>query len=84
MPGTETYAPIPALSDAKWAKSKTSVQGGGGLCPWWKSWDGTIYEWDFQQGAVKKYNKRGKHLGEFDHETGIQTKPADPTKKVEP
>ena len=66
------------------AKSKTSVQGGGGLRPRWKSKDGTIYEWDFQHGAVEKYNKRGKHLGEFDHETGTQNKAADPTRKVEP
>ncbi|WP_248804103.1 colicin E3/pyocin S6 family cytotoxin [Pseudomonas sp. MWU13-2100] len=75
---------LPAFPDAKWAKSKTSVQGGGGLRPRWKSRDGTIYEWDFQHGAVEKYNKRGKHLGEFDHETGAQNKPADPTRKVEP
>lgn len=75
---------LPAFPDAKWAKSKTSVQGGGGLRPHWKSRDGTIYEWDFQHGAVEKYNKRGKHLGEFDHKTGTQNKAADPTRKVEP
>lgn len=75
---------LPAFPDAKWAKSKTSVQGGGGLRPRWKSRDGTIYEWDFQHGAVVKYNKRGKHLGEFDHKTGTQNKAADPTRKVEP
>jgi hypothetical protein len=75
---------LPAFPDAKWAKSKTIVQGGGGLRPRWKSRDGTIYEWDFQHGAVEKYNKRGKHLGEFDHETGAQSKPADPTRSVEP
>lgn len=75
---------LPAFPDAKWAKSKTSVQGGGGLRPRWKSRDGTIYEWDFQHGAVEKYNKRGKHLGEFDHKTGTQNKAADPTRKVEP
>ncbi|MFQ6574732.1 colicin E3/pyocin S6 family cytotoxin [Pseudomonas sp. UM16] len=75
---------LPAFPEAKWAKSKTSVQGGGGLRPRWKSKDGTIYEWDFQHGAVEKYNKRGKHLGEFDHETGTQNKAADPTRKVEP
>lgn len=46
----------------------------------WKGRDGTIYEWDFQHGAVEKYNKRGKHLGEFDHETGTQNKAADPTR----
>lgn len=75
---------LPAFPDAKWAKSKTSVQGGGGLRPRWKSRNGTIYEWDFQHGAVEKYNKRGKHLGEFDHKTGTQNKAADPTRKVEP
>ncbi|WP_296257909.1 MULTISPECIES: colicin E3/pyocin S6 family cytotoxin [unclassified Pseudomonas] len=75
---------LPAFPDAKWARSKTSVQGGGSLRPRWKSRDGTIYEWDFQHGAVEKYNKRGKHLGEFDHETGIQNKAADPTRRVEP
>ena len=75
---------LPAFPDAKWAKSKTSVQGGGGLRPRWKSRDGTIYEWDFQHGAVEKYNNRGKHLGEFDHKTGTQNKAADPTRKVEP
>lgn len=75
---------LPAFPDAKWAKSKTSVQGGGGLRPRWKSRDGTIYKWDFQHGAVEKYNKRGKHLGEFDHKTGTQNKAADPTRKVEP
>ncbi|ROM90798.1 toxin [Pseudomonas brassicacearum] len=75
---------LPAFPDAKWAKSKTPIQGGGGLRPRWKSRDGTIYEWDFQHGAVEVYNKRGKHLGEYDHETGAQNKPADPTRKVEP
>lgn len=39
--------------------------------------------WEQLDGAVEKYNKRGKHLGEFDHETGNQNKPADPTRKVE-
>jgi hypothetical protein len=41
-------------------------------------------QWDFQHGAVEKYNKRGKHLGEFDHITGEQTKAADSTRKIEP
>lgn len=31
-------------------------------------------------GAVEKYNKRGKHLGEFDPITDEQTKDADKTK----
>ncbi|MGH8328882.1 MAG: colicin E3/pyocin S6 family cytotoxin [Pseudomonas fluorescens] len=75
---------LPAFPDAKWATPKTPIKGGGGLRPRWKDRSGTIYEWDFQHGAVEKYNKRGKHLGEYNHETGTQNKPADPTRKVEP
>jgi hypothetical protein len=37
-----------------------------------------------KHGAVEKYNRRGKHLGEFNSETGEQTKPADKTREVEP
>ncbi|MBP7825185.1 MAG: Colicin-E3 [Verrucomicrobia bacterium ADurb.Bin118] len=66
------------------AKPKTSVQGGGGLRKRWKDKKGNIYEWDYQHGTVEKYNKRGKHLGEFDGNTGAQLKPADSTKCVEP
>jgi hypothetical protein len=50
----------------------------------WKTRDGIIFEWDSQHGVVEKYNKRGKHLGEFDPETGEQTKSADATREVEP
>lgn len=74
---------LPAFPGAKWAPPKTRMKGGG-LRPRWKDGTGTIYEWDFQHGAVEKYNKRGKHLGEFDHNSGIQTKPADPTRSIEP
>jgi hypothetical protein len=50
----------------------------------WQDSDGNIYEWDYQHGRVEKYNKRGKHLGEFDPNTGEQTKPADPSRRTEP
>jgi len=30
------------------------------------------------------YNKRGKHLGEFDPETGRMLKEADPRRRVKP
>ncbi|WP_028623944.1 colicin E3/pyocin S6 family cytotoxin [Pseudomonas sp. Ant30-3] len=75
---------LPAFPDTRRATPKTPIQGGGGLRPRWKDRKGTIYEWDSQHGAVEKYNKRGKHLGEFNHETGVQNKPADPTRTVEP
>ncbi|UVM62372.1 colicin E3/pyocin S6 family cytotoxin [Pseudomonas sp. B21-010] len=74
---------LPAFPTAKWAPSKTRMKGGG-LRPRWKDKEKFIYEWDFQHGAVEKYNKRGKHLGEFDHITGAQTKPANPTRWIEP
>lgn len=83
-----TFIPGPkilrAFPGAKRAKSKTPVQGGGGLRKRWKDKDGTIYEWDSKRGRVEKYDKRGNHLGEFDAETGVQTQPPNPTRKVEP
>jgi len=57
---------------------------GGRMRRRWKDDDGTIYEWDSQHGKVEVYNKRGVHQGEFDPDTGAQTKPADPGRKVEP
>lgn len=83
-----SYHPPPkgltAFPDAKVAPRKTPIKGGGGLRKRWKTRDGTIYEWDSQHGTVEKYNKRGKHLGEFDPETGQQTKDADKSREVEP
>jgi hypothetical protein len=75
---------LPAFPGAQRARPKTSVQGGGGLRPRWKDRKGNIYEWDSQHGKVEAYDKQGKHKGEFDPDTGAQTKPADPTRSVEP
>ncbi|MBC3365986.1 S-type pyocin domain-containing protein [Pseudomonas sp. SWRI154] len=74
---------LPAFPSAKWTPSKTRMKGGG-LRPRWKDKEKFIYEWDFQHGAVEKYNKRGKHLGEFDYVTGAQTKPANTSRWIEP
>ena len=86
--GNSSPQPAPkelkAFPDVKRAKPKTPVQGGGGLRKRWVGKDGSIYEWDSQHGTVEKYNKRGNHLGEFDPETGEETKPADPSRKVTP
>ncbi len=49
----------------------------------WVDDEGNIYEWDYQHGAVEKYSKKGKHLGEYDAETGTQNKPGDSTRKPE-
>ena len=42
------------------------------------------YEWDYQHGDVEKYNKRGKHQGTINPETGKQTKPPVKGREVEP
>lgn len=73
-----------AFPNVQRAKPKTSVQGGGGKRKRWKDDKGNIYEWDSQHGTVEKYNKNGKHMGEFDPDTGEMLKPADPTRRVEP
>jgi hypothetical protein len=87
LPGDHSYHPrpssFPAFPGLKRATPKTPKKGGG-LRDRWKDEDGTIYEWDSQHGALEKYNKRGKHLGEFNPQTGAQTKPANKTRKVEP
>lgn len=76
--------PLPAFPDAKRAPRKTAIQGGGQLRARWKDAKGKIYEWDSQHGTVEVYDRSGRnHLGEFNHITGEQTKPADPTRKVE-
>ncbi|WP_218025895.1 colicin E3/pyocin S6 family cytotoxin [Nocardia miyunensis] len=75
---------LKAFPDAKKVDMKTPVQGGGKLRPRWKDPKGRIYEWDYQHKTVEMYSKNGKHLGEYDPDTGVQTKPADKTRKVEP
>jgi hypothetical protein len=75
---------IPGIPGLRRARPKTSVQGGGGLRKRWTDSDGNIYEWDSQHGTLEKYDKRGRHQGEYDPETGGQTKPADSTRKVDP
>lgn len=73
---------LPAFPDAQPVKSKSSGQGGGGKRSRWKDRKGRIYEWDSKTGAIELYNKQGKHLGEFNHETGEQIDPADPERST--
>lgn len=49
----------------------------------WQTTDNKFYEWDYQHGTIEKYDKNGRHLGEFDPVTGKQTKPANPKRKIE-
>ncbi|MHC8302301.1 S-type pyocin domain-containing protein [Pseudomonas sp. ZS1P83] len=69
---------LPAFSDAVSVRPKSTVQGGGKKRDRWKDRKGRIYEWDFQHGAVEIYDRQGKHLGEFNADTGEQNKPAKP------
>ena len=75
---------LPAFPEAKQVRGKTRVQGGGYIRPRWVDHQGYIYEWDLSHGTVEKYNKRGIHLGEFNHNTGARTKEADPSRRIEP
>jgi hypothetical protein len=85
--GDQRYHPpplsLPAFPDAKLAPSKTYVQGGGKKRRRWKDSAGKIYEWDSQHATVELYTKQGKHLGEYDPDTGRQTKPENPARRVE-
>jgi hypothetical protein len=80
--GDIKYHPAPkgltAFPDAVRDSPKSSVQGGGKKRSRWKDRKGRIYEWDSQHGAVEIYDKQGKHLGEFDAETGDMRKPPKP------
>ena len=58
------------------------IGGGDNKRKRWKDKKGCIYEWDRLHGRCEKYNKNGKHLGEFDPETGKQTKPANKTRSI--
>ena len=82
------YIPPPRLPPAfphlRPARPKTPVSKGGGLRKRWKDHAGNIYEWDYQHGTIEKYNGRGRHLGEFDSNTGQMMKPPNPDRSVTP
>ena len=74
---------LPGFPEAKRAKSKTWFPGGKRRR--WKDQNGTIYEWDYENGKVEAYARRGEpHRGEYDPKTGEQTKPPNPQRSVEP
>jgi len=75
---------LAGFPEAKPARRKTPVRGGGGLRKRWEDKAGKIYEWDSQHGAVEGYDSAGRHLGEFDPDTGEQLKSAVAGRMVEP
>ncbi|MGD9617570.1 MAG: colicin E3/pyocin S6 family cytotoxin [Alphaproteobacteria bacterium] len=50
----------------------------------WIDESGRIFEWDYQHGTVELYDRRGRHIGEFDPVTGRRLKPRDQTRWIEP
>jgi hypothetical protein len=50
---------------------------------WRDTENGYIYEWDYQQGRIERYDRRGHHRGQFDPDTGVMTKPADPGQTID-
>ncbi|WP_123498176.1 colicin E3/pyocin S6 family cytotoxin [Pseudomonas frederiksbergensis] len=39
--------------------------------------------WDYMHGTVEQYTKQGKHLGEFNAETGKRLSDADPKRSTQ-
>lgn len=66
-----------AFPDAERVKPKSNRHR------WLDRGTGYIYESDYQHGRVERYDRRGNHLGEFDPETGMMTKPANPAQTIE-
>ncbi|MCK1465876.1 colicin E3/pyocin S6 family cytotoxin [Bradyrhizobium sp. CW10] len=56
---------------------------GGKIRPRWDFPDGTFGEWDWQHGEVEVYDKRGRHKGAYDPDTGEKKKPAVPGREAE-
>lgn len=50
----------------------------------WIDGEDRILEWDYQHGTVEMYDRRGRHLGEFDPNSGQRLKPPDRTRRIEP
>jgi len=75
---------LPAFKNAKLAPKRKTTSAASGKRKRWIDDDGKIIEWDALHAEVEVYNKRGKHLGEFDPETGVQTKPANSSYKIKP
>jgi hypothetical protein len=65
-------------------KVKPKTRFAGALRRRWRDENDDILEWDARHGRIERYDIRGKHLGEFDPDTGKELRPADPTRKVEP
>lgn len=75
---------ITGIPNLRRVNGKTQIQGGGKKRERWKDDSGKIYEWDSRHGTLEKYDSNGKHLGEFDPNTGNQIKSKIKSRRVEP
>jgi Cytotoxic len=75
---------LKAFPFAKRARPKTYMMRGGLRYRWIDRYTGTLYEWDYQHGHVEVYDRLGRHLGEFDPDSGEQLQPADPQRRIIP
>ena len=66
-----------AFPDAEPVKPKS------GRRRWLDKATGYTYERDYQHGRIERYDRRGRHLGEFDPETSSMTKPGNPEQTIE-
>ncbi len=73
---------LPGFPKVKEAKGKTPYPGG--IRKRWKTRDGRILEWDYRHGEIELYDKWGKHLGAYNPNTGVQTKPPKKNRRIEP
>jgi len=78
------FPPTASHASVSGPSRHSPVRRGGALRKRWKDQAGNIFEWDSQHGTLEKYDRHGKHLGEYDPYSGERTKPADPTRRVEP
>jgi hypothetical protein len=79
IPPPRSFRAFPLL-----VPSKPKTAFGGGLRKRWTDADGSIFEWDYRHGCLEKYDGLGRHLGEFDPQSGKQVKIAAPNRRIEP
>jgi hypothetical protein len=77
------HAYIPAPTYLPAFPNTVRVKPKGGRYQW-KDKEGLIYESDSRHGTVEIYDRLGRHIGEFGHETGALRKRADRGRTVEP
>lgn len=48
----------------------------------WTDENGNIYEWDSRHSELERYNRRGRHTGVIDPETGERIRPSIPGRRI--